>query len=69
MSQPVALQTRIREVERRIGISIDDIMYRLIRLEQAYNRSDSSSDDDNEALRHEIRALREEVTIIRCTKR
>lgn len=58
VSQSVPLQTLIGEVERRARVSIDDIMSRLIRLDQAENFSNSSSDDKNEAFRADVNVLR-----------
>lgn len=67
LSQTGPLQTCFREMERSVGISIEDISTRLMRLEQANDANDSSPYEGNEALRDEIRALREEVTMLRRT--
>lgn len=59
ISQQVALQTRIREGERRSCIYLYDIMSSLPRLGQAKHFGDYSSEEGNDTLRHDIRALRE----------
>ena len=61
------LQTRIQEMDQQIRMYNDVIMTRLTNLEQADDEHDSSSDEDNEALRAEIQALREEMTALRQT--
>lgn len=57
----------IQAVKRRVGISLDYIMSRILRLEKADNFDDSSSEEGNDTLRDEFRALREKVTLLRRT--
>lgn len=54
-------------MERRIGPSTEDITTRLLHIKYTDNANVSYSDEGNEAVRDEIRALREEVTILRRT--
>lgn len=60
LSQSVPLKTRIREVKHLARVSIDDIMSRLIRIDQAENICNYPSDDNYEA-------LCDDVNILRCT--
>lgn len=46
---------------------IEDIPYRLLRLKQTNSTIDASSHEENKVLRDEIRALGEEVNIVRRT--
>lgn len=64
-AQMAPLQSCIGDVERRVDISLKDLMSRLICLKQAKNSSDSSSDEEKGVSREKIRAPREKVRALR----
>lgn len=51
----------------RGGLVIEEIIYRLLRLENADVKSNYSFDDEEKALLDDQRAPREEVNLLRCT--
>lgn len=62
------LQTRARNMECRVCLSIEEIISCLLRLENSDITSNCSSDDDEKSNRDEVRALREAVTLLRRIK-
>lgn len=54
-------------MERHVGLSIEEITSHLLYLKNSNDTSISSSDEDDKALRDEVKALRKDVIQLRLS--